>query len=151
MPGVLDRVLTDGRVSIRPSSIDDVPALIEGRDAEFERFLGPGSSDPHPVACIVIDDVVAGWVDYDHDRNWLEPDEVNVGYHLFAAHRGHGFATTAVHLLLEHVAQDTDWRVATLLIHPENERSLALARRAGFEQFGELDGNPYWKRRLDRI
>jgi hypothetical protein len=61
---VLERVLTDGQVSIRPSSIDDVPALIAGRDAEFERFL-------------------------------------------------------------------------------------ALASRAGFDQCGDLDGNPYWKKRLD--
>jgi RimJ/RimL family protein N-acetyltransferase len=153
LPGVLDRVLTDGRVSIRPSSVDDVPALIAGREAEFERFLGPRSPDPRPVACIVANDLqvdaVVGWVDYDHDRYWLEPDEVNVGYNLFAAHRGHGIATTAVHLLLDHLAQDTSWRVATLLIHPENERSLALARRAGFEQCGDLDGNPYWKKRLD--
>jgi len=119
---VLERVLTNGQVSIRPSSIDDVPALIAGRDAEFERFLGPGSSDPRPVACVVAEDHVVGWVDYDHDRYWLEPDEVNVGYNLFAAHRGHGIATTAVRLLLDHLAQDTNWRVATLLIHPENER-----------------------------
>jgi RimJ/RimL family protein N-acetyltransferase len=36
-----------------------------------------------------------------------------------------------------------------LLIHPENKRSLALAHRAGFKEFGDLDGNPYWKKRLD--
>jgi hypothetical protein len=73
---VLDRVLTDGGVSIRPSWIDDVPTLIAGRDAEFERFLGPGSPDPRPVACIVVADqqvdAVVGWIDYDHDRYWLE-------------------------------------------------------------------------------
>jgi hypothetical protein len=111
---VLERVLTDGRVSIRPSSIDDVPALIAGRDAEFERFLGPGSPDPRPVACIVVPD--------------QQVDAV---------------------LLLDHLTQDTNWRVATLLIHPDNDRSLALARRAGFGQCGDLDGNPYWKKRLD--
>ncbi|MEY2448563.1 MAG: hypothetical protein QOH79_2039 [Acidimicrobiaceae bacterium] len=139
---------SDGIISIRPSTSTDVAALIDGRDEEFHRFLGEGDPEPHPVACIVVDDVVVGWVDYDHDRPWLEPDEVNVGYNLFRAFRGKGYATRAVRLLMLHLATDTDWRVATLLIHPDNARSLALARRAGFEPAGDLDGSPYWKQRV---
>ena len=72
--------------------------------------------------------------------------EVNIGYNVFSAFRGRGYATRAVLLLLHHLAVDTDWSVATLLIHPENTRSLALARRAGFDHVDDLDGNPYWKR-----
>jgi RimJ/RimL family protein N-acetyltransferase len=97
---------------------------------------------------VVVDDVVVGWVDYDHDRPWLESDEVNVGYNVFRPFRGNGYATRAVRLLMRHLALDTEWQVATLLIHPDNERSLALARRAGFEPVGELDGNPYWRQRV---
>lgn len=88
---------------------------------------------------------MVGWVDYDHDRSWLEPGEVNVGYNVFAPFRGNGYATRAVRLLMQHLATDTEWRVATLLIHPENDRSLALARRAGFEPCGDIDGERYWK------
>lgn len=143
---MLARSISDGVVTIRPSTVDDVATLVAGRDAEFVRFLGEGSPDPAPTACIVVDGAVVGWVDHDHDRSWLLPHEVNVGYHLFAEHRGLGHATRAVLLLLEHLDHDTDWTVATLLIHPENARSLALARRAGFTQVGDLDGNPYWKR-----
>jgi len=137
---------TDGVVTIRAATAADVPALIAGRDEEFHRFLGPGHPEPRPLACIVVDGGVVGWVDYDHDRGWLEPDEVNLGYSVFAPHRGNGYATRAVELLLGHLAEDTDWAVATLLIHPDNQRSLALAARMGFDRVGDLDGNPYWKR-----
>ena len=108
--------------------------------------MGDGAPDPWPTACIEVDEVVVGWVDYDVERTWLEPGEVNVGYNVFAPFRGNGYATRAVRLLLRHLATDTEWRVATLLIDPANERSLALARRAGFERVGDLNGNRYWKK-----
>lgn len=145
---VLRRSLSDGFVSIRPSTSSDVAVLVEGRDEEFHRFLGEGDPEPLPVACIVVQDAIVGWVDYDHERPWLEADEVNIGYNVFRASRGNGYATRAVRLLMRHLALDSDWQVATLLIHPDNERSLALARRAGFTPAGELDGNPYWKQRV---
>jgi RimJ/RimL family protein N-acetyltransferase len=145
---VLPRDLTDGVVTLRACSPRDVRTLIGGRDDEFHRFLGDGDPEPRPLACIVVEGEVVGWVDYDHDRPWLEPDEVNVGYNVFQPFRGNGYATRAVRLLMRHVAVDTDWQVATLLIHPDNALSLALARRAGFEPVGDLDGNPYWKQRV---
>lgn len=143
---MLERVISDGVVTIRPWTQDDAQALILGRDDEFKRFLGEGSPEPRPTACIVVNDEIVGWVDYDHDREWLAPDEVNLGYSVFAPRRGRGYATRAVRLLLHHLAADTERRIATLLIHPDNDRSLAVAQRAGFEQYGDLDGIPYWKR-----
>jgi L-amino acid N-acyltransferase YncA len=145
---VLERSLSDGVVSIRPPTAADVPILVAGQDAELVRFLGEGAAAPEPIACVVVDGEVVGWVDYDHDRSWLEADEVNVGYSTVAEHRRKGYATRAVLLLLDHLRLDTDWAVATLLIHPENARSLAVARRAGFTQVGDLDGHPYWKKRI---
>jgi RimJ/RimL family protein N-acetyltransferase len=141
----LGRELSDGLVSIRPMTGDDVPSLVAGRDEVARRFLGDGDPEPRPIACIVVDGQVVGWVDYDHDRDWLADDELNLGYMLFPEHRGEGYASRAVRLLLRHLAEDTPWQVATLLIHPENAASLALARRLGFRQVGALDGNPYWK------
>ena len=148
---VLTRSLSDGPVTIRPAEPNDVAALVAGRDAVFHRFLGPGDPSPSPVACIVVDGVVVGWVDHDHERAWLADDEVNVGYHVFAQHRGRGYATRAVRLLLEHLAVDTPWRTATLLIDAANERSLALAARLGFERVADLDGHPYWKLDVDSV
>lgn len=138
--------MSDGVVTIRPMVAQDVPALIDGRDEEFHRFLGEGSPDPAPVACIVAGDEVVGWVDYDHDRSWLGPTELNLGYNVFASRRGKGYATRAVLLLMQHLERDTSWTVATLLIDPANDRSLALAARAGFTRVDDLDCNPYWKK-----
>lgn len=149
MTSSLDRPLTDGVVTIRPATDADTPALVAGRDEVSRRFLGEGDPNPSPVACIVLGDdadgEIVGWVDHDHDRSWLADDEVNVGYCVFPEHRGHGYATRAVRLLLHHLAADTDWAVATLLIDRQNERSLALAARAGFQRVADLDGHPYWK------
>lgn len=140
------RPTTDGVVTIRPPEPGDAATLIRGRDPQFHRFLGPGSDAPDPVGVVVVDGGVAGWVDHDVERSWLEPGEVNVGYHLFADRRGRGLASRAVQLLLHHLAVDSAHTTATLLIDPENARSLALARRLDFTSSGDLDGNPYFKR-----
>jgi RimJ/RimL family protein N-acetyltransferase len=124
--------------------------LLAGRDEEFFKWFGPAATGPRPVACIWVDDQLVGWADYDldPDHDWLGPGEVNVGYYLFPPARGNGYASRAVELLLEHLSRDTDHTVATLLIHPENARSLALARRLGFVQKGLVDGEPFFTRSL---
>lgn len=103
-----------------------------------------------PVACVWVDDQLVGWVDYDldSDHDWLGPGEVNVGYYLFATARRRGYASRAVELLLEHLSRDTEHTVATLLIHPDNAPSLALARRLGFAEKGTVNGEPFFTRDL---
>jgi len=142
---------TDGVVTIRPPQPGDSARLVAGRDAEFSRFLGQGSNEPDPVACVTVDDVVVGWVDHDSDRSWLLPGEVNVGYNVFASHRGRGMASRAVQLLLHHLALTDQCRTATLLIDPANARSQALAVRNRFERHDDLDGNPYYKRSVPAL
>lgn len=142
------RRTTDGIVTIRAPEPGDAELLVAGRDTEFHRFLGPGAARPEPVGCVEIDGSVVGWVDYDladaHD--WLGPSEVNVGYALFPAHRGRGYASRAVQLLLHHLAVDTDQRTATLVIHPDNARSLTLAERLRFARTSDLGANRVFTR-----
>ncbi|HEX2850277.1 MAG TPA: GNAT family N-acetyltransferase [Acidimicrobiales bacterium] len=118
-----------------------MPVLIAGRDEESRRWLGPGAADPRPTACVVVDGGVVGWVDYDEDREWLAPGEVNVGYQLFPPHRGRGYATRALQLLLHHLATSTDQRTASALIDRGNAASLAVARRAGFVARREMNAS----------
>jgi len=137
-------IASDGVVTLKAPRPGDSRLLIEGRDGEFFRWLGPGAEVPQPVACVWANGHLVGWVDYDLEHAWLRPGEVNVGYYLFPAARGKGYASRAVELLLVHLRRDTEHAVATLLVHPLNVRSLALARRLGFAERGEVDGQLFF-------
>lgn len=145
-----DGASSDGVVTVRPSTLDDVPLIIAGRDAAFRRFIGEGSVVPRPKFCIAVDDSVVGWVDHDRDEDrwWLAQDEVNIGYHVFPEHRGRGYASRAVGLVLEQLRHGTDIGVATLLIHPDNAPSIAIAQRHDFERADDVEGRTFWRRPL---
>ncbi|MHB1986368.1 MAG: GNAT family N-acetyltransferase [Acidimicrobiales bacterium] len=108
---------------------------------------------PSPTACIVVADDVVGWVDSDTDpeHGWLDTGEVNIGYNVFPRHRGHGYATRALQLLMHRLAVEDEHKIGTLLINPENTRSVEVARRAGFSKRGNIDGQLLLKRTLPRL
>ena len=142
---MLDAIASDGVVALRPPGEGDGVILIEGRDTESGRWLGPASSEPTPTACIIVDGKVVGWVDYDIDREWLEAGEVNIGYNVFAEYRRRGYASRAVRLFIGYLGRETDFRTATLLINDENVGSLAVAAKLGCEAHGDIEGSRYFK------
>jgi RimJ/RimL family protein N-acetyltransferase len=142
------QISTDGVVTLQPPSDGDAQLLVAGRDEEFFKWLGPGTETPSPVACIWVGDELVGWVDYDLEHDWLQPGEVNIGYYLFPEARGRGYASRAVELLLGHL-RSTTHTVATLVIRPENTRSLRLAHRLGFVQEAELEQGLFFARDVE--
>ena len=74
------------------------------RRSGADGWLGPGSSEPRPTACIEVDGAVVGWVDAGAELPWLQRGEVSVGCNVFEAYRGHGYASRALRLLLSQLA-----------------------------------------------
>lgn len=138
--------LSDGLVTIRPPKPGESDLLLRGRDAEWEKWLGPGDPHPQPTACVVVDGEVVGWVDFDTERQWLQPGEVNIGYSIFAPHRGHGYATRAVKLLLRHLALDGGFHSAMLSVDLGNAPSHRVAEKAGFRVVAEDESSRDYRR-----
>ena len=140
--------VSDGVIALRATRPGNGAALLAGRDEEFHRWLGTGSDKFEPTACITVAGEIVGWVDYDCDRKWLHPGEVNVGYNAFAPYRGKGYATRAVQLLMHHLAVRTESRTATLVVDAGNTRSLALAARLEFRLTRTEDGQLHFARQV---
>ena len=147
---MLRAIASDGVVTLCPPGIGDAASLIEGRDDESRRWLGPESSEPAPTACIIVNGDVVGWVDYDTDREWLQAGEINIGYNVFADPRRRGYAARAIELLIEYLGRTTNYCTATLLINAENIASLAVAAKLGCEAHGNIGDSRYFKLPLPR-
>lgn len=68
-----------------------------------------------------------------HVGAWFPPDwpEPEIGWCLVAAAEGKGYAEEAARAARAHLYGALGWRTAISLIHPDNARSRALARRLG--------------------
>lgn len=65
------------------------------------------------------------------------PDAVELGYTIYSAWRGHGYATESTKLLMDLAEDWAGIRHFVLAIAPDNHPSLAIARRLGFVRIGE--------------
>lgn len=135
--------MTDGTIELRPPRKGDAKALVNGFDDAARKYLGD-VPHPDPWACIIADDVVVGWIDYDFRREWLAPTEANIGFLTFAPDRGRHFASRALQLLVQHHLPTTECTKATMLIDRDNIPSLRLAERSGFTEEAPVDGERFF-------
>jgi RimJ/RimL family protein N-acetyltransferase len=68
-------------------------------------------------------------------EGWPEPE---LGWDLFDGHEGQGFATEAARAAREHAYRGLGWTTAISLVKPANTASLAVCRRLGARQDGEI-------------
>lgn len=128
--------VSDGVITLRRFAIGDRRRIVDERDEECERWLGPGAPDPSPTACIEVDGDLVGWIDADLSPGWLLPGETNVGYSVFPTRRGNGYATRAVRLFVAELDESVLDR-AVLVIDVANHASVRVARAAGARLLGD--------------
>jgi RimJ/RimL family protein N-acetyltransferase len=81
---------------------------------------------------------LVGTTEVQFDQPYLRPGMVNISYGLHLAWRGRGIATRAVLLAGAHAAAEGAIQ-AVLRIEPRNIASIAVAQRAGYLPFRQLE------------
>ena len=156
----VDARLDDGVVRLSPAGEADRDHVEAGiHDPEVVRWFGPPSgtvdevletnrrraADGSPTFAIrdrAGSFLGLAWV----NRRSAEPATGSIGYWLLPEARGHGHATRAVRLLVDHAVRALGVRRVILLTDVANEASRRVAERAGFQHTAtrpgaaELDG-----------
>jgi len=145
--------LTDGVVTLRPWRDEDIEHAIAGHDEEIAHWFGSDTVTPsyeqHKRA---VDDWRRWYAEGRARANFLvERDGTVVGsvevrdlgngvgslsWTLYAGHRGRGYATRAVRLLVDYAVDQLGLRRIEAEVDAENQRSLRVATRAGLRREG---------------
>jgi len=165
-----DVVCTDGTVTLRCFTLDDVVAHLEGEDDDQVRWVSGGVGTEPTVTAMVhrasaswrtggarillaVEDersTLVGFVESNTDHEGFaghRPGDANISYGLYPAARGHGYASRAV-VLMERFAGEKGARRAMIHVDPANERSIALARRLAYVPHGDVEDTDGTARRL---
>jgi RimJ/RimL family protein N-acetyltransferase/8-oxo-dGTP pyrophosphatase MutT (NUDIX family) len=144
--------LTDGVVLLRPWREEDVEAARAGHDDEIAHWLGldptappdkqhaealdrwrEGPGDGSTVSFVVeAEGRVVGTVQVHDQGNGVG----DLWWTLYAGHRGRGYATRAVRLLVDYAIEELGLSRLEARVEPGNERSLRVATRAGLRREG---------------
>lgn len=145
--------LTDGVVVLRPWRDEDIEPAIAGHDEEIARWFGfpavKPSYEEHRAAVeewrrryaegrsgvnflVEHDGAVVGSVEVRNVGN----DTGSLTWTLYAGHRGQGYATRAVRLLVDYAIDALAMKRVEAEVDVENERSLRVATRSGLLREG---------------
>ncbi|MGW2179512.1 GNAT family N-acetyltransferase [Streptomyces sp. NPDC001732] len=153
-------------MTLSPPRLDDVDAHLAGDDELQVRWLSGGpatraGTEAYFRHCIeqwaargplrafgirtatASRSTLVGYIDLRFELAGLAPGQVNISYVLYPAWRGQGLVTRAVRLICRYAAAEGAAQ-GVIRVDPENSRSAAVARRAGFtydKQLVEADGS----------
>jgi len=167
--------LSDDVVTLRPWTRDDAWFIADASaDPAIRRYSVPHDRHGHPTKVSItsaeatIDEFAANWRAFATTRtpsgvafaitdarsgevagmcgvdNWSHEDVAQIGYWIAAAARGRGYATRAVILLTRWLFELGAARVF-LTIVAGNEKSVEVARRAGFVYEGTMRSHGVWQ------
>jgi RimJ/RimL family protein N-acetyltransferase len=151
----LPRAASDGVVRLRPLRPADAAAYVGAfaddahlarrrglarapDEAAFLADLTPGDDFAELAICEAGGDALLGSVIL-HSLDWRHR-RGELGYWLVPAGRGRGLATRALRLALAWMFEELGLERAEIATTPDNEPSLAVARRLGFVEEGLLRG-----------
>jgi RimJ/RimL family protein N-acetyltransferase/8-oxo-dGTP pyrophosphatase MutT (NUDIX family) len=145
-----DETLTDGVVSLTPFRESDIEAHVAGEDDEMRYWFdqpGPSSHDgmlevverwrrereagDRLTYAVHHDGVTVGWVEA-RPRG----DRASLSWGLYAGQRGHGYASRATRLLVQHLFDNLGVRRVQAEIDPRNVASQRVATRSGLHREG---------------
>ena len=151
--------LTDGEITLKPFSLEDIPAHLAGDDEEQAKWLGGKSTEESvhnwilknqehwkndgPIYNFAIRDAegqIVGMVDANTDHEHLEgvyEGDANISYAVYPLARGKGYGSKAISLLESFLAEKGIKR-SVIRVSPENSPSLAVPVRLGYEDKGQI-------------
>jgi RimJ/RimL family protein N-acetyltransferase len=159
-----DIVVTSYVTRMGEEEEDDPAVLIfaqiqkpENHDIQFrEQYTSPAKIDrslvfPHRVTLTIwsgldLVGIIQPW-DYNAKKRSLQ-----LGYELFAEFRGRGIMTEVVRMVTQHAFDVLGLDTVYIYCDPTNEKSSAVARRAGFtlERFDDVDNLDVWAKHREQ-
>lgn len=154
--------LTDKTITLKPFTDDDIDAHVSGDDEEQIKWLNDGHpstmestsrwvarnkkfwEENGPIFNFAIRDAnneLVGMIDANTDTSnliGLTAGDANISYSLHPSARGKGFASRAVTLVEDFLAEKGIKR-SVIRVHPGNKASAAVPIRLGYEDHGVID------------
>jgi len=163
-------IRTDGVVTIRPLGPDDLDADLEAKDDEQIEWLwlpgqreqweamAPdeqreharrglealgakfGSGPKWTFAADIAGAPYVAYVDCELANNHVPAGEANISYSAHPDHRGNGYVSRAVRLVVGFLADNTAAREVHVIVDPRNAASLRVAQSVGATEVGKSGG-----------
>jgi len=155
------------RLTLRAPRLSDFEAIAEFRASERARFVGGPATMAQSwgyLAALIghwelrgygrwiitargSDDAALGIVGALFPFDWPEPE---IGWTLFEAGEGHGFAYEAAMATRGYAYKTLGWTTAASFVNPTNIRSVKLAERMGCSPDGSFDHDVFGKMHIWR-